>query len=180
MRGLTQKGLANALESVGWVTCSERTIRRYESGETTDLSYEAVRALEALFGMPVNQLGFIRPVDAPPTVAAMGPIPDRFYVFDRFRDDEPTLNRRARACWDWCDRAGARCLDEFVAWDDDARAEFPQMLRQALDSCRTGQVSLLIYSMEALGDADVREVLDQLRPQELWQLCPAPGPVKVP
>lgn len=180
MRGLTQKGLAEALEGVGWATCSERTIRRYESGETTDLTYEAVRALEALFGMPVDQLGFTRPLDAPPTTAITTPIPDRFYIFDRFLNDELALNRRTRACWDWCDRAGARCLDEFVAWDDDARAQFPQMLRSALDACRSGQVSLLIYSLDALGDADVREVLDQLSPQELWTLVPTPGPVTAP
>ena len=180
MHGLTQKELARALGRVGWETCSERTIRRYESGETTDLTYEAVRALEALFGMPVDQLGFTRPADAPPTAAVAAPVPDRFYVFDRFRDDEPALNRRARACWDWCDRAGVRCLDEFVAWDDDARAAFPQVLRAALDSCRSGQVSLLIYSLEALGEADLHEVLDQLSPQELWILHPTPGPVTEP
>ena len=180
MRGLTQKGLAKALTRVGWATCSERTIRRYETGETTDLTFEAVRALEALFGMPVDQLGFNRPMDAPPTPAVTTPVPDRFYVFDRFRDDELALNRRARACWDWCDHAGARCLDEFVAWDDDARAEFPQVLRAAIEACQSGQVALLIYSVEVLGDAEVREVLDQLSPQELWILYPTPGPVTEP
>lgn len=177
MRGLTQKGLSDALKSVGWTTCSERTIRRYESGETADLTYEAIRALEALFGMSVDQLGFIRPKDAPPTAALTAPVPGRFYIFDRFRDDEPDLNRRTSACWDWCDCAGTRCLDEFVAWDDDARAEFPEMLWSAINSCRSGQVSLLVYSLDALGEADVREVLDQLRPQELWKLYPTPGPV---
>lgn len=180
MRGLTQKGLADALAHIGWATCSERTIRRYETGETVDLTFEAVRALEALFGMPADQLGFTRPADAPPTAAVAAPVPDRFYIFDRFCDDESALNRRARACWDWCDRAGARCLDEFVAWDDDARAVFPQVLLAAIESCRSGQVSLLIYSMEALGDADARDVLDQLSPQELWVLYPTPGPVTVP
>jgi transcriptional regulator with XRE-family HTH domain len=180
MRDLTQKGLADALKSVGWVTCSERTIRRYESGETTDLTYEAVRALEDLFGMPVDQLGFTRPTDAPPTAVLTAPVPDRFYIFDRFINDEPALNRRTGACWDWCDRAGVRCLDEFVAWDDDAHAEFPHMLRSAIDSCRSGQVSLLVYSTDALGEADVVEVLDQLRPQELWKLYPTPGPVTEP
>jgi transcriptional regulator with XRE-family HTH domain len=164
-RGWTQEDLVNELKAAGWDTCGVRSIQRYESGEGTTLFYKAHVALERVFGMPIEQLGFGT------TIA----IPKKFYIFDRANDkDNRFLSFRTRACWEWCDKVRVVCLDEFVAYDDASRGPFPEILTKALNACRKTSASLLVNRLDRIGDTDaVRKVLDHLGDDlQLWTLRP--------
>jgi transcriptional regulator with XRE-family HTH domain len=56
---LSQDDLARALREAGWSSCDKRTIQRYESGESVNPQYPALRALALVFKMSAQELGFL-------------------------------------------------------------------------------------------------------------------------
>jgi transcriptional regulator with XRE-family HTH domain len=61
--GMSQAELVEALRAAGWDSCDRRTIQRYESGAISAPTWVPRRALEAVFGRSLRELGF--PDDLP-------------------------------------------------------------------------------------------------------------------
>lgn len=55
---LSQDEFAAVCRRSGWPGCDRRSIQRYESGQVTRPGYQARRTLEAVTGLPFEQLGF--------------------------------------------------------------------------------------------------------------------------
>lgn len=55
---MSQDDFASACRAAGWPGCDRRSIQRYESGHVTRPGYLARRTLEAVTGLPFEQLGF--------------------------------------------------------------------------------------------------------------------------
>jgi transcriptional regulator with XRE-family HTH domain len=55
---MSQDEFAAACRAAGWPGCDRRSIQRYESGHVTRPGYQARRTLEAVTGLPFEQLGF--------------------------------------------------------------------------------------------------------------------------